>query len=188
MPLLSWAAVGQIPRHVSLQPANRIHLKDVPLKKVPPWLGIDRALAGWGAFAKAKSSTSNSSEMLVADAGTVLSLTRISANGEFTGGQLAAGLRLQLSAMSEGTENLKDPGPSKSSCIQKFPLTTSEAMHKGSLQSLLGIIVEALRGTEMPLWLCGGDGHLLYPELKSRNLKIFHHPNLVLEGMVNLQK
>ena len=107
MPLSAWAAVGAIPKNMSLDPSLEITLKDIPLLELPPWLGIDRALGSWAAYKKAKASLNlHSNGILIADAGTVLSLTKISAKGEFEGGQLSAGLHLQLKAMSEDTKNL----------------------------------------------------------------------------------
>ncbi|WP_320666596.1 type III pantothenate kinase [Prochlorococcus sp. MIT 1307] len=188
-PLIKWASVGHLPKEIQLNPANRLELKDIPLKKLPSWLGIDRALAGWGAFKKTQLTGINSSGLLVADAGTVLSLTRITSKGEFAGGQLIAGLNLQLAAMAVGTKNLNNPGPGLTR-IPLFPFTTAEAMQRGSLQSLIGAILEAINATEenIPLWLCGGDSPLLIEELQKRNTNVIHQPDLVLEGMVDLQK
>ena len=183
--LLAWAAVGPIPSGISLNPTLRLSLKDIPLMDLPPWLGIDRALAGWGAFQKAKNSNLNSSGILVADAGTILSLTRISYDGAFAGGQLVPGLSLQLSAMAHGAINLNNPGAAISH-IPIFPFKTNEAMQRGVIQSLVGTLIEALREHEMPIWLCGGDAPVLLNELKKRNIEIFHYPNLVLEGMVDI--
>ncbi len=187
MPIVAWAAVGPLPKNIYLNPAKRLTTKDIPLKELPPWLGIDRALAGWKAFKKAKSIGTNSSGLLVADAGTILSLTRISANGEFAGGQLIAGLRLQLSAMANGAKNLQNPGTS-SFPPDQFPIATAEAMQRGSLQALIGTLIEATHETNMPLWLCGGDAPILIEELKKRNAQVRHYPNLVLEGMVEIQQ
>ena len=185
-PLNAWAAVGPISRDLSLDAAKRLELIDVPLQKLPPWVGIDRALAGWRAFQKAKSSNAHSLGILVADAGTVLSLTRISSNGEFAGGQLIAGLQLQLSAMANGTHNLQNPGPGPSS-NEQFPVSTAKAMQRGTLQALIGALIEAQKEANMPLWLCGGDAPVLIEELRKREIVVEHHPNLVLEGMVEIQ-
>ena len=187
VPLEAWAAVGPLPSTLLLNPADRLNIENVPLKKLPRWLGIDRALAAWGALKRAQASKSVSTGLLVADAGTVLSLTRITANGEFGGGQLVAGLRLQLLAMAQGAQNLNDPGLGTVTA-DPFPRTTVEAMRRGSLEALTGTLIEAQRKAELPLWLCGGDAPLLVATLKERDIKVFHHPNLALEGMVNLQK
>ena len=185
-PLSAWAAVGPIPKRLLMNNSKRIEINDVPLQKSPTWLGVDRALAGWGAFKKAKSSNTHSSGILVADAGTVMSLTRITAKGEFAGGQLIPGLRLQLSAMAYGTQNLNDPG-SPSTSTKQFPINTAEAMRRGCLQALVGAIILAQKETNMPIWLCGGDAPVLMQELRKRNTHAVHHPNLVLEGMVDIE-
>ena len=48
--LVAWAAVGPLPTAVSLPPQRRLGLEQVPLAELPPWLGLDRALAGWLAW------------------------------------------------------------------------------------------------------------------------------------------
>lgn len=105
--LMAWAAVGPIPQHPCLQSSRRLNLADIPLQGIPPWLGIDRALAGWGAWRANETHVG----VLVVDAGTVLSLTRISATGSFSGGLLAAGYGLQLRAMAEATAGLNVTSP-----------------------------------------------------------------------------
>ncbi len=182
----AWAAVGELPLQLELDPTKRINIKHIPLLNFPSWVGIDRALGAWGAYKKAKTSKLPSSGLLIADAGTILSLTRITKNGEFAGGQLVPGLRLQLNAMAFGAHNLKNPGPENMEAEQ-FPFSTSQAMKRGSFQALIGTLIEAQRAAQIPLWLCGGDAPLLFKELKKQKFEISHHPNLVLEGMIDLQ-
>ena len=141
-PLFSWAAVGPIPSNATLDPNKQIKLKDIPLQKLPLWLGVDRAIGAWGAYRKAKEANLMHSGLLVADAGTVLSLTKITANGEFDGGQLIAGLRLQLGAMAQGTKDLNDPGLGTVT-TNIFPFSTSEAMRRGSVQAIVGSLIDA---------------------------------------------
>ena len=187
--LSSWAAVGNIPSHINLESTLKLNLKDVPLLNSPPWLGIDRALAAWGAFNKAKElSIMPTKGLLIADAGTVLSLTLISANGKFLGGQLMPGFNLQMSSMATRTENLQFP-ILKSLPKDPFPISTSEAMYQGSLNALLGSLKEAQIQAEVPIWLCGGDSPLLMEILMKRKhrVDVMHHPNLVLEGMLKLK-
>ena len=186
--LIAWAAVGPIPKEVSLNPTQRISINNVPLKNLPPSLGIDRALAAWSAFKQTKRSQNNKSDLLIADAGTVLSLTKITQNGEFAGGQLVPGLRMQLAAMTQGTANLPDPGHHKNKELLDFPVETKEAMLKGSLQALIGVLSEAHKLSKTPLWLCGGDAPLLKEGLKKQKIDIIHNPNLVLEGLVDIHK
>ena len=148
---------------------------------------IDRGLAGFGAFEKARLFNSYSKGILVADAGTIFSLTRITNKGEFAGGQLIAGLKLQLSSMGYGAKNLHNPGPGDSE-IDLFPWNTAEAKQRGSIQALSGALMEAILETKMPVWLCGGDAPVIIKALQKRNIDLIHHPNLLLEGMIEIQK
>lgn len=179
-----WAAVGKIPAALSQHADQQLLLDQVPLKDAPPWLGIDRALAGWGAWLR----SGGGEGVCVVDAGTVLSLTRVTAAGCFGGGWLCAGLRLQLQAMGEGTAALPalrpdvpciDPSPT-------FPAETASAMAQGVLQSLLGLIHGAQLRCPGTVWLCGGDAPLLLPELVARGVDVQHTPDLVMETFVDL--
>ena len=183
-PISAWAAVGPVPDHPALRPDRRLGLDAIPLGDVPPWLGIDRALAGWGAWIK---SERNGSQMVV-DAGTVLSLTRVTGDGAFNGGWLAAGLRLQLRAMAEGTQALPDPDVEKElpSDGMPFPRDSCEAMRRGVFESLVGLIIQAQERDPSPLWLCGGDAALLTPVLLKRGLEVNHAPDLVMQSLVRL--
>ncbi|MEB3158116.1 MAG: type III pantothenate kinase [Synechococcus sp.] len=182
--LLHWAAVGPIPPHSALAPSRRIELGDVPLPGSPPWLGVDRALAGWAAWRAADLRSQGG--VLVADAGTVLSLTRVDADGVYAGGQLAAGFSLQLRAMAEGTCNLPPSDASDALPEEFFPQPTLDAMRRGAVQSLVGLLLEAQHHCRWPLWLCGGDAPLLIHGLHQRGGNLVHAPNLVMEGMVAL--
>ncbi|WP_320673504.1 type III pantothenate kinase [Prochlorococcus sp. MIT 1341] len=183
--LAAWASVGPIPEGVFLEPGTNLALDDVPIKCLPPWLGIDRALAAWGALRRAKKEPMKFDGILVADAGTVLSLTRLNADGEFAGGQLLPGLGLQLASMAERAQALQNPGIGKV-VDSKFPLETSHAMRRGSLQSLIGALIEAQIDSQLPIWLCGGDSSLLFDYLRHRQIPLALYPNLVLEGMVDV--
>ncbi len=185
--LLTWASVGPIPKSLSLNPDKKLSINDVPLKNLPSWLGIDRALAGWGAWKKAKSSESKFEGLIVADAGTILSITLVNSNGEFAGGQLIAGLQLQLSSMAYGAHNLHNPGLHTSQ-NELFPVKTADAMQRGSLQALVGALLQAKNTTKLPLWICGGDSPVLIKELRRNNVAFTHYPNLVLEGMVDIHE
>ncbi|WP_269622157.1 type III pantothenate kinase [Prochlorococcus marinus] len=184
--LWKWAAVGPIPKSLFLNPSQEVQIADIPLLKPPKWLGVDRALASWAAFTKAKSKNLHSKGLLVADAGTILSLTKITSKGEFAGGQLVAGLTLQRSAIAYGAEKL-NPVTKEHLPNKKFPTSTEEAILRGSFQALLGTLLEAQKDSQMPLWLCGGNSKELFEALKMRNLEVYHFPNLVLEGMVNVK-
>ncbi len=180
-----WAAVGEIPDHRALITSKLVDLTHIPLQGMPPWLGVDRALAGWAAWRAAAPSLSDAG-VIVADAGTVLSLTLVSADGGFAGGQLAAGLRLQLKAMAAGTRDLPPPDGMDTWPDKVFPQDTFAAMQQGCLHALLGMLLEAQRHCPWPLWLCGGDAPLLVNALHKRGVAAVHAPDLVMQGMVDL--
>jgi len=184
---LSWASVGPIPDNIKLCLSNKIDLDDVPLSNLPSNLGIDRALAAWSAFNKQTSFKSKEQDLIVIDAGTILSITKITKKGEFAGGQLSPGLRLQLSSMANGALNLKNP-IIQTIPTETFQYETKNAMLKGSINSLIGLILQIFEQTKLPIWICGGDAPIILNELKNKNIDITHSPNLVLEGMIDIKK
>ncbi len=183
--LSKWAAVGPIPDEIELDHSRCIKINNIPLKKLPKWIGIDRALVAWAAFEKAKFKNLHQKGVLIADAGTIISLTCISSKGEFIGGQLAAGLKLQRSIMSNGAEKL-NPIQSDKIPKSKFPKHTEEAMLRGSFHALIGLLIEAKKETQMPMWLCGGDSEILFKHLKDRINDIHFCPDLILEGIAKI--
>ena len=170
--LAGWAAVGPIPDQLDLDGSARLGLADIPLQAIPPWLGVDRALVGWRAWQL------SGSPVLVADAGTALSLTRVDADGQFVGGRLMAGAALQLRALAAGTAQLPEIGvsagiadgmPSEMPAGQwpmaagLWPTQTEAAMGSGVLWGMAGAIALAAQQVwaEQPdcqIWLTGGDG------------------------------
>ena len=59
-------------------------------------------------------------------------------------------------------------------------------MLRGSLQALLGTIIEASQETQKPIWLCGGDSKILFDHLKDRVRNLHFDPDLILEAMVKI--
>ena len=58
----AWAAVGPVPTDLERWQPQRLLTSDVPLANLPPTLGVDRALAAWGAWQQCRQ------PVLVADA------------------------------------------------------------------------------------------------------------------------
>ena len=155
--LTGWAAVGPVPDQVGLDGGQRIGLSHIPLLEMPPWLGVDRALVGWRAWQL------SGSPVLVADAGTALSLTRVDAAGQFVGGRLMAGAALQLRALAEDTAQLPQPRVPDGMADGLWPTETEAAMGSGVLWGMAGAIALAAQQVwaEQPdcqIWLTGGDG------------------------------
>ena len=142
----------------------RICLEDVPLPKAPPWLGVDRALGAWMAWRCSQEQQLDCSRgLLLVDAGTVLSLTRVTADSCFGGGQLIPGYRLQLQAMADGTLGLPSTTEDLDNDALKevFPQQTVAAMQRGVLEAMLASIAAAQQHSQGLLWICGGDAALL---------------------------
>ena len=184
---LSWASVGPIPENLKLCPSKKINLNDIPLINLPSNLGIDRALASWSAYKKQSSFKNKKQGLIVIDAGTIMSVTKITKKGEFAGGQLISGLRLQLSSMANGSLNLDNP-TIKTIPIETFQHETKNAMIRGAINGLLGLILQVFEETKLPMWICGGDAPIILNELKNTNIDINYCPNLVLEGMIDIDQ
>lgn len=191
-PPLAWAAVGAVPPGPGLPPARRLDLAAVPLLGLPPWLGIDRALAGWWAWRRLATA------VLVADCGTVLSLTRVDGQGRFAGGRLQAGLALQLRAMAAGTEALPPPEHAIAPVVlgpAPWPAATADAMVVGVERGLAAAVAEAAReaGAAVRLVLTGGDSDRIAALLAQRPEQLdtppapLLWPDLCLEALVALR-
>jgi type III pantothenate kinase len=167
----------------------------VPLVEAPPWLGIDRALAGW------RASQLTGTPVLVADAGTVLSFTRVDGEGRFRGGRLMAGVAMQLHAMAAGTALLPWASVNDASCEEAFgesswPSATTAAMRSGVREGLAAAIREAARQVRASdqsfrIVLTGGDGPALLPLLRADpdldEGVLLHRPDLCLEALRSLR-
>ena len=184
---LTWASVGAVPENIKLCPSKKIILDNIPLNNLPSNLGIDRALASWSAFKKQSSLKNKEQDLIVIDAGTILSITKITNKGEFAGGQLIAGFKLQLSSMGNRALGLDTPIV-KTIPNEIFQYETNNAMIRGSINALVGLILKLFEETKLPIWMCGGDAPIILNELKSTNIDINHCPNLVLEGMIDINQ
>lgn len=196
--LHAWAAVGPVPLELALPQSRRLTLAAVPLSAAPAWLGVDRALAGWQAWRLTRG------PVLVADAGTVLSLTRVRGDGSFAGGRLMAGAALQWRAMGSATALLPvldpqqtQPEPKRTQTCGSWPHATEAAMRHGVIEGLSAALVDAMRQAlvdepQLRLVLTGGDGPLLLPGLNSRleaeglGSCLWHRPALALEALAAL--
>lgn len=186
--LMAWAAVGPVPDAPWLDPRRRLGLEQVPLAQMPPWLGVDRALVGWRAWQLSQA------PVLVADAGTALSLTRVDGSGAFAGGRIQAGRLLQLRALASHTAQLppllslappQDVVGGSDGQIP-WPRQTAAAMEMGVRRGMVAAVAQAwreLRQAEpsLRLWITGGDGAWLAAELEHP-----YQPNLALEALAEL--
>lgn len=177
---LVWAAVGKSPK-IGLKIENEIKTNDIKLLNLPDFFGVDRALSCLAALKIIKNPLKK--DLLIADFGTILSITKLHSNGTIIGGQLSPGFLTQLKSMDENTKNLKIP---KKFDIPKkdFLINTENAILKGVVNSLAGVIDSSFNPLKDILVTCGGDSEFMTKFLKTKNKNIINAPNLVMEGMI----
>ena len=175
-----WASVGEYPKFI-LKKENEIKTKDVHLSNLPDFFGVDRALSCLAAFKIIENPLKKN--LLIADFGTILSITKLNPNGSILGGQLVPGFLTQLKSMQQNTKYLKIPKkydiPTKD-----FLINTEEAILKGVINSLTGVINSLFNPAKDILVICGGDSEFLTKFLDTQQENIINAPNLVMEGMI----
>ena len=177
---LIWSSVGESPMFL-LKKENEIKTHDIQLSNLPDYFGIDRALACLAALNIIDNPLKK--DLLIVDCGTILSLTKITANGSIIGGQLAPGFLTQVKSMEYFTKNLTVP-KKYAMPDNDFLINTDDAILKGVLNSMIGVINCSFNPVKDILITCGGDSELITSILKAKNIKIINLPNLVLEGMI----
>ena len=181
---LIWASVGNYSTN-NLLKKNQVTLKDINLRNMPHFIGIDRALVCFAALSMFKNKLSKN--LLIVDLGTTVSITKIDNQGNILGGQLFPGFTTQLKSMEQSTKNLISPKklfiPSN-----KFEISTMNAMLRGVYNSIIGAINISFDRTKDLLILCGGDANLIGNSLKKEIKNFIIEPNLVMYGMIFLNK
>ncbi|MFC7421627.1 type III pantothenate kinase [Iodobacter arcticus] len=125
--------------------------------------------------------------LLIASAGTALTVDALTEDNEFLGGMILPGLRLMKSALADQTERLTI----SDGAFHDFPRCTTDAIQTGCLSALAGSIMAmharlALRGDTPLCILSGGDAAAIAPLLSA------YHPiiaeQLVLHGLAALAR
>ena len=177
---LIWASVGKSP-NLFLKHENKITTKDIKLKNLPDYFGVDRALGCLQALKIIENPFHK--DLLVVDCGTTLSITKLTAKGSILGGQITPGFLTQLRSMEQFTKNLKTPQKFDIP-IQDFLIKTEDAMLKGVFNSLIGVINLSFEPSKDILIICGGDSELISSGLNHRSTEIILAPDLVMQGMI----
>ena len=68
--------------------------------------------------------------------------------------------------------------------IKDFLINTEEAILKGVINSLTGVIHSLFNPEKDILVICGGDSELLTKSLKPQKENIINAPDLVMKGMI----
>ena len=177
---LIWASVGKLPNFL-LKEENEVKTKDIQLSNLPDYFGVDRARACIAALKIIENPLNK--DLLIADFGTILSITKLNANGSILGGQLIPGFLTQLKSMEQNTKNLKIPKKYEIP-IEDFLINTEEAILKGVINSLTGVLNNLFIPGKDILIICGGDSEFFAKSLKNQKENIINAPNLVMEGMI----
>ena len=85
--------------------------------------------------------------------------------------------------MEQNTKNLKVP-KKYDIPIKDFLMNTEEAIIKGVINSLTGVINSLFNPEKDILIICGGDSQLLTKSLETNKKNIINAPNLFMEGMI----
>ena len=170
---LIWSSVGKLPNFL-LKQENEIKTKDIQLSNLPDYFGVDRALACIAALKIIENPFNK--DLIIADFGTILSITKLNSNGSIIGGQLLPGFLTQLKSMEQNTKNLKGP-QTYDIPIKDFLINTEEAILKGVINSLTGVINSLFNPEKDILIICGGDSQLLTKSLKTQKENIINAPN-----------
>lgn len=166
--------------------AHSFSLKDIKLTNLYPTLGIDRALALWGAL-----ETYNQS-CLVIDGGTALTFTGADQARQLIGGAILPGLRSQFATLQQTTSALPEVKMSGSLPL-RWARNTEDAITSGVIYTAIASIYSYITDwlvnfPESQIILTGGDGelllqylHLQYPE--TITMPIVNEYKLVFYGI-----
>lgn len=150
------------------------------LCRPPEKVGQDRLVAAWEAWSR------ENRECVVLDFGTAVTLSAVSAKGEFLGGAIAPGLGLAAKALAQHTAQLPEAALRESKSI--LARSTEEAIAAGISIGWIGLaekwIEEARRelGAGLAVFATGGDLE------KVRRARGIDHlcPHLLHEGLARL--
>jgi type III pantothenate kinase len=163
----------------------------IPISGLYPTLGIDRALALWGAMQQF------GAPALVIDAGTALTFTGGDASHALVGGAIMPGLQVQLRSLAQQTaalpllhsQNLSDLPP-------RWATSTPDAIYSGVLYAVLAGVKDFITAwrKQFPhsaIALTGGDGQFLFNCLTQIDAQIatslILEPHLVLLGLRSIK-
>lgn len=149
----------------------------------PRTLGADRVAAVCGAI-----SLYPTTPLLVADAGTALTLDYVNSKGTFMGGNISAGITMKLQALHKFTASL--PEVSATGPVPPLGTDTCTALRSGAIRGTVAEIVYALSHIrtiepDARLIVTGGDASLLSPFLPSDTL---FSPDLISTGLISILK
>lgn len=141
----------------------------------PETVGLDRLAQASGAWARCRKSC------VAVAMGTAITFNVVDARGDFVGGLIAPGMRLQARALRNGTAQLPEVRPVRAK--RAIGRHTREALEAGISLGVEGLLREGLRrierelGTKPLVFGTGGDAPLF------KDLFVEVAPHLALEGL-----
>lgn len=165
-----------------------IALDQIPLQNTYSTLGIDRALAVWGAI------VTYGAPVLVIDGGTALTFTGADETRSLVGGAILPGLQLQFRMLGQATSAL--PVVETMVMPDRWAMNTISAIQSVILYTVLSGIESFIedwrkRFPQSAVVFTGGDGDFLYRHIQQRSLEsasqISADPNLLFLGMCSVK-
>ena len=162
---------------------QEITLKDIKLTNIYPTLGIDRALAVWGA------GEVYSYPCLVIDGGTALTLTAVDKQKQLIGGAILPGLRSQFKTIQQKTAAL--PYVELPATLPpRWATDTDNAIASGIIYTTIAGIYSYIQSWQQQhpnsqIIITGGDADILtqYLQQQAPEMKLKSDRNLVFYGM-----
>jgi type III pantothenate kinase len=181
-PIYVASVAGRTEPWLTLPQARQITLANVPIAGLYEGLGIDRAIALYGAL------QTYNCPVLVIDAGTALTFTASNQAQAFLGGAILPGISLQLRSLHEHTTDL--PLLSRPDQLPpRWSLTTTDAINSGVLYGVTTAVQDGIRAWQREVngkvVLTGGDGQLVMDLLRAiaPDLTLDYDPHLLFLGM-----
>jgi type III pantothenate kinase len=164
-----------------------ITLNNIRLKNLYPTLGIDRALAVFGA------GEVYGYPVLVIDGGTALTITGVNEDRHLVGGAIMPGLRLQICSLGTGTAALPEI-----TLPQQLPPRWSDNTPGSIASGILHTVIAGIRDfiwdwqqlfPGSPIVFTGGDGELLAKYLQIESIdSVKFDRQLLFHGMSAILK
>ncbi len=174
----------------------------IPLTGIYASMGIDRALAGYGA------TTKYGCPVLVIDCGTAITLTGIDCDNGVVGGAILAGLTTQLTSLNSSTAALpliklpsKFPKKIPKDLPTRWAKDTATAIHSGLIYTVLAGLTDFCQDwrslfPDSKIIFTGGDGELIFGQISNlANFKkenndvdsqIYFDQNLIFHGITTI--
>ena len=147
--------------------------------------GIDRMLGAIGAMTKA------SPPIITIDCGTAVTVNAVSADQQFMGGVIFAGLNTQLYGLSKQTAAIQEM--KYTPLAESVGVNTTQCLMAGVTYSVVGgiqrsveVFKDKLQFNKCGILITGGESDVIASYLSELGLKVERYPHLVTDGILPL--